>query len=348
MSYIWTQIKITLKKSLILISFFFAAILFSVLIGSVMIPLSSGIKILIGLGSENEVWDNIIINHRLPRVLAAILAGSSLSVSGMFMQTFFRNPLAGPYVLGVSSGASLGIAILLLGGSLFGAYGLIIASKLSMVLSAVAGAGLVFFVIILFAQKVIDHTSLLIIGLMFSSATSALVSILQFFSNASDIQSYLMWTFGDVSSVTYADLKILGFIVGLGGLGSVFLIKTLNIYLLGDEYARNAGLNIWLSRYSIISLTALLSGVITAYCGPIAFVGLATPHIARMILDDSDHKKLLPNTALLGALIMLVCDMIARLPGLPETLPLNAVTSILGGPIVIWLIVKKNNLQRSF
>ncbi|MFY0627509.1 MAG: iron ABC transporter permease [Reichenbachiella sp.] len=320
----------------------------NLLIGSVMIPPKEALMTILGMGDKNEIWSRIIFDHRLPRVITAVMAGSSLSICGLYMQTFFRNPLAGPYVLGVSAGASLGIAVLVLGSGLFGAYFIVVTSKLSMVIASVLGASLVFIVIIIFSKSVNDHTSLLIIGLMFSSATSALVSVLQFFSTSEDIQSYLMWTFGDLASVTNSELYILVPIILIGWIGSMFLVKTMNIYLLGDQYARNAGLNIVRSRYLIISLTALMSGTVTAFCGPIAFIGLATPHIARMIINDADHRKLLPYSAIIGSGIMLVCDIISRLPGLPQTLPLNAVTSILGGPLVIYLIVKKNNLQQSF
>ena len=322
------------------------AFVLDIMLGSVWIPFDEVFSILIGSESEKATWENIVINYRLPRAITAFLAGVALSISGLMMQTFFRNPLAGPFVLGISSGASLGVAIVVFLTAGFGFAGAYI--DLSIPIGAILGSTLVFMVVLYFANLVEDHTSLLIIGLMFSSATSALVSIMQYFSNPEDIRTYLLWTFGDLGSVGYADLKMIAPIIGLGCIGSVLLIKPLNILLIGNTYAKNAGLNLRLTRYLIISLTALFSGVITAYCGPIAFVGLASPHVARMILDSSDHKKILPSTALIGALALLFCDVIARIPGMSQSLPLNAITSLFGGPLVIWLIVKKKNIQNSF
>jgi len=322
------------------------AFLLDVLLGSVWIPLSSVFDILVGVEVDHPSWKNIILNYRLPRALTAFLAGTALGISGLLMQTFFRNPLAGPYVLGISAGASLGVAMVVFLTTGFGSiYALM---TFSIPFGAIVGSSLVFMVVLYFSRKVEDNTSLLIIGLMFSSATSAIVSILQFFSSPDDIRAYLLWTFGDLGSVTYSDFKILVPVILLGWAGSVFLIKPLNILLIGNAYAKNAGLNLTLTKYLIISITALLSGLITAYCGPIAFVGLASPHIARMVLDSSDHKIILPYTALVGAFALLVCDMVSRLPGLAQSLPLNAVTSLFGGPLVIWLIVKKKNIQNSF
>ncbi|WP_158233366.1 iron ABC transporter permease [Reichenbachiella sp. 5M10] len=319
----------------------------NVVIGSVWIPLNELMEIVFG-ASEDRVWTNIVLHYRLPRAVAAVLAGASLSLSGLYMQTFFRNPLAGPYVLGVSAGASLGVAVVVLGSSLFVVLGLPILSGVSVTLGAILGSFIVFLVVIYFSTKVADHTSLLIIGLMFSSATSALVSVMQYFSNPEDIQSYLLWTFGDLGSVTVGELTIMVPLILVGWGASIFLLKPLNIYLIGNAYAKNAGLNIQRSKYAIICVTALLSGTVTAYCGPIAFIGLAGPHVARMILDSSDHKKLIPYSAVMGAVILLFCDMVSRLPGLPQSLPLNAITSLLGGPLVIYLIVKKKNIQNGF
>lgn len=320
----------------------------SLAVGSVWIPVSDIPMILFNPSDDQTVWQNILIQYRLPRAIAAFAAGISLSLSGLFMQTFFRNPLAGPYVLGISAGASLGVAVVLLGSSLFGMMGYLLSADLSLTLGAVLGSFLVFLVVIYFSTHVSDHTSLLIIGLMFSSATGAVVSVMQYFSNPEDIQSYLIWTFGDLGSVTLNELSLMIPLLVVGWGFSLTLVKSLNIYLIGNNYARNAGLNIQLSKYAIISITALLAGTVTAYCGPIAFIGLAGPHIARMLLNTSDHRKLIPYSALIGAVVLLFCDLISRLPGLPQALPLNAITSLLGGPLVIYLIVKKKNLQNSF
>lgn len=317
-------------------------------IGSVWIPILDIPQILFSPNEDQTVWREILIYYRLPRALAAFGAGVSLSLSGLFMQTFFRNPLAGPYVLGISSGASLGVAVVVLGSSAFAVLGWQIESGLSMTLGAILGSFLVFLVVIYFSTQVSDHTSLLIIGLMFSSATSAIVSVMQYFSNPEDIQSYLLWTFGDLGSVTISELWVMLPLLLVGWVASVVLVKALNIYMIGNNYAKNAGLNLVASKYLIISVTALLAGTVTAYCGPIAFIGLAGPHIARMILDSSDHRKLIPYVALMGAAVLMGCDVISRLPGLPQSLPLNAITSLLGGPLVIYLIVRKKNLQNSF
>ncbi|MGL1885102.1 MAG: iron ABC transporter permease [Reichenbachiella sp.] len=324
-----------------------AMFILDIVIGSVWIPLDALLGIVLD-EDANHVWKNIVLNYRLPRAISALLAGMALSLSGLYMQTFFRNALAGPFVLGISSGASLGVATVVLGGALLGLFNFEIGGGVSVTFGAIAGSFLVFMVVIYFSTLVADHTSLLIIGLMFSSATGAIVSVMQYFSNPEDIQSYLMWTFGDLGSVTTSELYLMVPLILIGLFASIFLVKPLNIYLIGNAYAKNAGLNVRLSKYLIISVTALLSGTITAYCGPIAFIGLAAPHIARMILDTSDHKKLIPYSALMGAIILLICDMISRLPGLPQSLPLNAITSLLGGPLVIWLIVKKKNIQSGF
>ncbi|MEO9964598.1 MAG: iron ABC transporter permease [Reichenbachiella sp.] len=336
------------KSVLILVIVFIVAFLLDVTFGSVLIPVEALWNIVIGEPVDHPAWERIVLNYRLPRAIAGILAGSSLGLSGLYMQTFFRNPLAGPYVLGISAGASLGVALVVFGESLWMILGLNLTSGFSMAFGAILGSFLVFAVVLFFSTKVKDNTSLLIIGLMFSSATSAVVSILQFFSNPEDVQSYLVWTFGDLGSVTLAELEVLFPLVAIGWIGSILLIKPLNIFLLGNQYAKNAGLNMTLAKYGVISITALLSGSITAYCGPIAFIGLATPHIARMILNTSDHRLLIPFVGLLGAIILMCCDVISRMPGFSHSLPLNAITSILGGPLVVWLIVKRGNISNSF
>ncbi|MEP2024621.1 MAG: iron ABC transporter permease [Reichenbachiella sp.] len=336
------------KAFVILILVFILAFLLDVMFGSVLIPIEALWDIMAGEAVQHPAWERIVMNYRIPRAIAGVLAGSGLGLSGLYMQTFFRNPLAGPYVLGISAGASLGVALVVFGESLWLLFGIQFMPGFSMAIGAIIGSFLVFAVVLFFSTKVRDNTSLLIIGLMFSSATSAVVSILQFFSNPEDVQAYLIWTFGDLGSVTISELQILFPLIAMGWIGSVFLIKPLNIFLLGNQYAKNAGLNMTLAKYGVISITALLSGTITAYCGPIAFIGLATPHIARMILDTSDHRILIPFVGFLGAIILMVCDIISRLPGFSHSLPLNAITSILGGPLVIWLIVKRGNISNSF
>lgn len=336
------------KSLIILVIAFIITFLLDVMFGSVLIPLEGLWNIVMGEPVAHPAWERIVFNYRLPRAVTGVLAGSGLGLSGLYMQTFFRNPLAGPYVLGISAGASLGVALVVFGESLWLLFGIQFMSGFSIAIGAIMGSFLVFAVVLFFSTKVKDNTSLLIIGLMFSSATSAIVSILQFFSNPEDVQSYLIWTFGDLGSVTLSELQVLLPLIVIGWVGSVFLIKPLNIFLLGNQYAKNAGLNMTFAKYGVISVTALLSGTITAYCGPIAFIGLATPHIARMILDTSDHRILIPYVGFLGAIILMLCDVISRMPGLSHSLPLNAITSILGGPLVIWLIVKRGNISNSF
>ena len=319
-------------------------------LGSVYIPFQKILATLMGQSIENEGWQNIIIQFRLPKAITAILVGSGLGISGLLMQTLFRNPLAGPFVLGISSGASLGVAIAILAGMTFG-FSLTqmgIGGSWILTISASLGAILVLLVVILVSLKVKDSMSLLIIGLMFGSATSAIVTVLQFFSKAESIQAYLVWTFGSLGGVTWQELQIFIPIVLFTLLAAFMLSKKLNALLLGDNYARSMGLNINNTRLLIIIATALLAGTITAFCGPIAFIGIAIPHITRLIFNTSNHKILFPMVVLCGAILMLICDIIAQIPGREYTLPINAVTSVFGAPLVIWLVVKRKNFSKTF
>jgi len=319
-------------------------------LGSVYIPFQKIIATLTGQSIDNEGWHNIIVQFRLPKAITAILVGSGLGISGLLMQTLFRNPLAGPFVLGISSGASLGVAIAILAGMTFG-IGLTqmgIGGSWILTISASLGAILVLAVVILVSLKVQDSMSLLIIGLMFGSATSAIVTVLQFFSKAESIQAYLIWTFGSLGGVTWEELKIFIPVVAITLAVSFMLSKTLNTLLLGDNYARSLGVNIYTSRLIIIIVTAVLAGTITAFCGPIAFIGIAIPHITRLIFNTANHKILFPMVILCGAILMLVCDMIAQMPGKEYTLPINAVTSVFGAPLVIWLVVRRKSFSKTF
>jgi len=319
-------------------------------LGSVYIPFQKILATLMGQSIENEGWKNIILQFRLPKAITAILVGSGLGISGLLMQTLFRNPLAGPFVLGISSGASLGVAIAILAGMTFG-FSLTqmgIGGSWILTISASLGAILVLLVVILVSLKVKDSMSLLIIGLMFGSATSAIVTVLQFFSKAESIQAYLVWTFGSLGGVTWQELQIFIPIVLFTLFASFMLSKKLNALLLGDNYARSMGLNINNTRLLIIIATALLAGTITAFCGPIAFIGIAIPHITRLIFNTSNHKILFPMVVLCGAILMLICDIIAQIPGREYTLPINAVTSVFGAPLVIWLVVKRKNFSKTF
>lgn len=320
------------------------------LLGSVRIPTNDALGFLTGGSLENPGWQSILMNFRLPKAITAILVGSALGISGLQMQTLFRNPLAGPFILGISSGAGLGVALVIFLGISFGVYFGIpdTARNWVLVTSAAIGSFLVLSIIALAALRVKSAVTLLIIGLMFASLTSAIVSILQFFSQAENIQAYIIWSFGSLGSLSWAELQILGPIVLIGLILSFLLSKQLNALLLGENYALSMGLNLKKTRMLIIFNTSILAGSVTAFCGPIAFVGLAIPHLARMLFNTSSHFLLTPMVILLGANAMLVFDLIAQLPGSSATLPINAVTSLLGAPFVIWLILKKNNLHHSF
>lgn len=325
-------------------------VILNISLGSVYIPFQKILAVLSGQSIDNEGWQNIILQFRMPKAITAILVGGGLGISGLLMQTLFRNPLAGPFVLGISSGASLGVALAILAGMTFG-IGLTqmgLGGSGILTLAASLGALLVLSVVILVSLKVQDSMSLLIIGLMFGSATSAIVTVLQFFSKAESIQAYLVWTFGSLGGVTWQELKIFIPVVGFTLAASFTLSKPLNALLLGDNYARSLGVHIRSTRLLIITATALLAGTITAFCGPVAFIGIAIPHITRMIFNTANHKILFPMVLLCGAILMLICDIIAQIPGREYTLPINAVTSVFGAPLVIWLVIRKKNFGKTF
>ena len=320
-------------------------LLLNISFGSVSIPLKEIFNSLFGNPVAKDSWETIIINYRLPKAITAILVGSGLAISGLLMQTLFRNPLAGPFVLGISSGASLGVALLILGSSVFGGFFLVaIYSNWALAIAASAGSFLVLSAVIIAANRVRNTMSILIIGLMFGSLTSAVISVLAFFSEAEQIQQYLFWSFGSLGNLTWTELSVFGIIYLVGILGTFSVIKPLNSFLLGENYAKSLGINIKKSRNIILLITSILTGVITAFSGPIAFVGLAVPHIAKMIFSTSNHKVLLPAVALIGAIILLICDSIAQVPTSEFTLPINAITSLFGAPVVIWLLIRKKKI----
>jgi len=284
----------------------------------------------------------IISEYRLPKVFTAILTGSGLAVSGLLMQTLFRNPLAGPYVLGLSSGASLGVAILLMGASLFGGFtATILLSKWSLVLASSIGSLLVLFAVLLASSRLRDTMAILIIGLMFASLTAAVVSVLSYFSSAAQLQQYIFWSFGSLGNLAWNEVGILSIFWFVGIIIAIFCIKNLNSLLLGEQYAKSLGVSISRNRILIIIATSLLAGSITAFAGPIAFVGLAVPHLIKQVIPVNDHRIILPAVILGGAILMLICDIAAQLPGSQYTLPINAITSLIGAPVVIWLLVRK-------
>jgi len=316
-------------------------VLLSISLGSVYIPISEIVGIIFGQEAENPVWNKIIIDYRLPKSLTALLAGAALSISGLQMQTLFRNPLAGPYVLGISAGASLGVAILILTGIGLGFKGGLIGTATA----AILGASLVLVLILTIAKRVRDNISLLIIGLMVGSATGALLSVMQYFSQAERIQSYIIWAMGSLGTLGWSEITLIAITFTIGLAIALFKIKDLNALLLGELYARSMGIRTEKSRLWIILSAGMLAGVITAFCGPIAFIGLAVPHLARIIFDTTNHKILIPASAILGAAVLLICDMFAQMPGSSKVLPINIMTSLIGAPAIIWLVISNSKLK---
>ncbi|MBX3053365.1 MAG: iron ABC transporter permease [Caldilineaceae bacterium] len=329
-----------------------AIFLLSLSLGSVSIPVEQIVTILFGGSAEKASWATIVLKFRLPKAITAALAGAALAVSGLQMQTLFRNPLAGPFVLGISSGASLGVALVVLAAGVAGGNSLLagvsLTGDVSLAVASIAGSTLVLLLVMAVARRVQSTMTLLILGLMFGYATSALVSILLYFSLAERIQAYISWTFGNFSGVTWSQLWVFGPVVVAGLIGSHLLVKPLNALLLGDTYARSMGLNVRLARLGVIGASASLAGVVTAFCGPIGFLGIAVPHLCRSLFNTSDHRLLLPAVTLMGGILALAADLLAQLPGSQLTLPLNAVTALLGAPVVTWVILRQRNLRESF
>ncbi len=322
-----------------------ALLLINISFGSVTIPFKDVINSLNGGQASKSTWEYIIINYRLPKAITAILVGMGLSISGLLMQTLFRNPLAGPYVLGLSSGSSLGVAFVILGASimppflssfLLSSYGVVIASTL--------GSFTVLLLVLIVSQKLRDTMAILVVGLMFGSFTSAIVGILTYFSSAEQLQKFTFWSMGSLGNLSWLSIVILAISVSIGLLMSMLCIKPLNALLLGENYARSLGLNFKKTRLIIIFATSILAGSITAFAGPIAFIGLAVPHMAKLLFQTSNHFILYWSTLLIGAAIMLICDVVSQMPGLEVTLPINAITSIIGAPVVIWLLVRKQKI----
>lgn len=330
---------------LLLIAVVIICFFVNISLGSVNIPIKSVFESLFG-AIENSTWEVIINGVRLPKALTAILVGSGLGISGLLMQTLFRNPLAGPFVLGISSGASLGVAIVILGSGLFGGFfATALVSKWSIIIAASLGSFLVLLAVLAVSNKVRDTMAILIIGLMFGSITAAVVSVLSYFSSAEQLQQYIFWGFGSLGNLSWDELLIFFGIYLVGIVLSIASIKGLNSLLLGDNYAKSLGLNLKQSRLIIILATSLIAGTITAFAGPIAFIGLAIPHLTRQIFKTSNHKILMPAVFLFGAIVMLICDSIAQIPGSDYTLPINAITALVGAPVVIWLLVRQRQMM---
>jgi iron complex transport system permease protein len=314
-------------------------------LGSVNIPLSEVLAALFGGDVTKASWEYIVIDYRLPKALTAIMTGSGLAVAGLLMQTLFRNPLAGPFVLGLSSGASLGVALLILGAGVFGGImGSALTSEYSLVIASALGSFLVLLAVLAVTLRVKDSMAILIIGLMFGSVTAAVVAVLSYFSSAEKLQQYIFWSFGSLGNQSWSGILILAICCLLGILLAFMSCKSLNALLLGENYAKSMGLRIKQTTLLIILATSILAGGITAFAGPIAFIGLAVPHLTRQVFTTSNHFVLLPAVILCGAILMLLCDTVAQLPLSEETLPINAITSLIGAPVVIWLLVRKRKL----
>lgn len=314
-------------------------------LGSVTIPLKGIFATFTGGEIDKETWRYTILNIRLPKAIAAILVGFGLSLSGLLMQTLFRNPLSGPFVLGLSSGASLGVALLIMGASTFGGFfGTLLLSSYSLVIAASLGSFLVLLTVMIVSTRVKDTMSILIIGLMFGSITAAIVSVLSYFSDAEELKQFMMWTLGSLGNLSWEELAILSTLIVGGIVLSIASIKSLNAFLLGENYARSLGIDIKRARYTVIIATSLLAGSCTAFVGPIAFIGLAIPHITRLFFNTTNHKILVPSVCLIGGILLLICDSIAQVPFSDITLPINAITSMIGAPVVIWLLVRKRKM----
>lgn len=328
-----------------LLGILFAANLFW---GSASIPFHAVFSILLGEESEKTTWTYIVLQTRLPQAVTALFAGASLAVAGLMLQTVFANPLAGPSILGIDSGASLGVALVMLlcGGTIGTLHiGLSFSGYVAVILGAFAGAALILGLIIFFSTLIRSNVMLLIIGIMMGYITSSAISLLNFFATAEGVFSYTMWGMGDFSGVAAGQLPFFCGVLSVGLLLSVLLVKPLNALLLGERYAENLGINVKRVRIALLVSTGILTAVTTAFCGPIAFIGLAVPHIARLLLGTSNHKLLLPVTLLCGGVIALVCNLISVLPGSAGVIPLNAITPVLGAPVIIYVIVNQRKIQ---
>jgi iron complex transport system permease protein len=339
-----TRVAATMAGLALLVILLFMADLF---VGSTRIEVSSVLQSLFGIGDQGD--EIIVMQFRLPKALTAILAGMAMSVSGLLMQTLFRNPLAGPDVLGVSSGAGLGVALTLLtltplfalpAGSIFAGWGVILA--------AWAGAGAVMVLIMTVSARLRDIMTVLIVGLLLASAISAVVSLLQYFSNEAMLRTYVIWTMGNLGNISYPQIRALALASAAGFVIAFMLVKPLNAMLLGETFSITVGVKVRRTRIILLASASILAGSVTAFCGPLAFIGVAVPHIARLLFGSTDHRLLMPGTALCGAAILLISDLISVLPGGGHIIPVNTVTSLIGIPVVLWIILGKAGMGRRF
>jgi iron complex transport system permease protein len=338
------NIRLIFSGLLLMVAIF---LILDIFLGSVSIKASEVIKAIFTHADSN--FETIILKFRLPKAITALTVGVALSLSGLQMQTVFRNPMAGPYVLGISSGASLGVAFVILGFS-----SSITPDSLNglgnwiLVAASWAGAGAVMLLIMVISSKVKDIMTILILGIMLSSGISAVVTIMQYFSNETMLKAYVIWTMGSLGNLTSSQLNVLLISASAGVILSLFSSKMLNALLLGENYAGSIGLNVKFARVVIFICTSILAGSVTAFCGPIGFIGIAVPHIVRILFKTSDHKILIPGTILMGGAVMLISDIISQLPGSENVLPVNAVTSLIGIPVVIWVIMRNRKYSGPF
>jgi len=315
----------------------------NIFVGSVSIPMADILRILTGEDIKPS-WQYIILESRLPQAITATLAGGALAVSGLMLQTAFRNPLAGPSVFGINSGAGLGVALvmLLLGGSI-SAGSVSVSGFVAVLLAAFVGAMTVMAVIFFFSTLVRNNVMLLIIGIMIGYISNSAISLLNFFATDEGVKSYMVWGMGSFGGVSMKMMPVFSIVTLVGLLGSILLIKPLNALMLGDRYAENLGINIQHTRNWLLIITGLLTAIVTAFCGPVAFIGLAVPHMVRLLLHTDNHRSLLPATILMGSIVALVCSLLCVMPGESGVIPLNAVTPLIGAPVIIYVIAKGRN-----
>lgn len=335
-----TTIVMTVLAALML-----ALVVACALVGSVDIPAGDVWSIVTGSGSDNEAWDIIVMESRLPMIATALLAGAALSISGLLLQTTFNNPLAGPSILGVSTGAGLGVAVVMLsmGGTVGGFFGHTVGGYIAILLGALLGAGAVLLILILFSSIVKNSTVLLIIGILVSYLASSIISLLNSLATEEGVSNYVAWGFGTFSNVTTSQLPVYASLILLALAASAIMVKPLNAMLMGTRYATNMGVDVRRSRNLLLVITGILTAVVTAFCGPIGFIGLVVPHVARLMLGTSNHARLIPATMLAGACTALLCTLISVCG--KHVIPVNAITPVIGVPIIIYLIVNRRKIQ---
>lgn len=334
-----------ITKFSILSFLLFAFFILDIALGSIIFPLKDILLQIFGNYQTNDVLQTIIFDFRIPKAITAILAGAALSISGLQMQSVFRNPMAGPYVLGISSGASLGVAIIVLGfSSILSFNNIAFLENFTIIIAACLGAGGILLLILLVSARIKDNITILILGILFSGIASSVVSIMQYFSSESMLKAYVIWTMGSLANVSNQQLQILSIVIIIGLTISFFSSKYLNALLLGEVYAKSIGINIQLTRIIIFISTSILAGSITAFCGPIGFIGIAVPHVTRLLFKTSNHFVLIPGSIILGGITLLISDIISQLPGLESNLPINSITALIGIPVVIWIVMRNKKI----